>query len=99
MVRNIKRLLNIKTRTNSLRLKITLGLPDLNAYLVQRLIKLKIKYENVFEEKLTLYDKVIIEILNINDISAAKVGHNYLYNKLKILGEEKGYKINEIYLD
>ena len=47
MVRNIKRLLNITTRTNSNRLKITLGLPDLNTYLVQRLLKLKIKYENV----------------------------------------------------
>ena len=92
-------MLNITTRTNSLRLKITLGLPDLNTYLAQRLIKLKIKYENIFEEKLTIYDESIIEILNINDISAAKVGHNYLYNKLKILDEEKGYKINEIYLD
>ena len=76
MIRNIKRLLNITTRTNSNRLKITLGLPDLNTYLVQRLIKLKIKYENVFEEKLTLYDKVIIEILNIN--------HNILYFNLDI---------------
>ena len=66
MIRNIKRLLNITTRTNSNRLKITLGLPDLNTYLVQRLLKLKIKYENVFNEKLTLYDKVITETLNIN---------------------------------
>ena len=44
MIRNIKRLLNITTRTNSNRLKISLGLPDLNTYLVQRLLKLKIKY-------------------------------------------------------
>ena len=49
MVRNIKKLLNITTRTNGLRLKITLWLPDLNTYLVQKLIKLKIKYKNVFE--------------------------------------------------
>ena len=34
MVRNIKRLLNITTRTNSNRLKISLGLPDLNTYLI-----------------------------------------------------------------
>jgi len=95
MVSNIKKLLNITTRTNSLRLKITLGLPDLNTYLAQRLIKLKIKYENVFEEKLTMYDESIKVILNINDISEAKVGHNYLCNKLKIIGEEEGYKINE----
>ena len=92
MVRNIKRLLNITTRTNSNRLKISLGLPDLNTYLVQRLLKLKIKYENVFNEKLTLYDKVIIVILNINDMSSVRIGHNYLYNKLKIIGEEEGYK-------
>ena len=42
-----------------------------------------------------MYDKVIIEILNKNDKSAAKVGHNYLYNKLKIIGEKEGYIINE----
>ena len=39
------------------RLKIALGLPDLNTYLIQRLIKLKIKYENIFNEKLTMYDE------------------------------------------
>ena len=40
MCSNIKKLLNITTRTNSIRLKIALGLPDLNIYLVQRLLKL-----------------------------------------------------------
>ena len=60
IVRNIKKLLNITTRTNSIKLKITLGLPDLNTYLVRRLIKLKIKYENAFNEKLNtvFYDVV-----------------------------------------
>ena len=53
MVFNIKRLLKLTNRTNSERLKIALGLPDLFTFLVQRLIKLKVKYENVFEEKLT----------------------------------------------
>ena len=53
MVFNIKRLLKLTNRTNSERLKIVLGLPDLFNFLVQRLIKLKVKYENVFEEKLT----------------------------------------------
>ena len=59
MVFNIKRLLKLTNRTNSERLKIALGLPDLFTFLVQRLIKLKVKYENVFEEKLTLYNKSI----------------------------------------
>ena len=50
MVFNIKRLLKLTKRTNSERLKIALGLPDLFTFLVQRLIKLKVKYEYVFEE-------------------------------------------------
>ena len=98
MITNIKKLLKLAKRTNTERLKIALGLPDLNTYLVQRLLKLKIKYENVFNEKLTLYDKVITEILNINDITSVRIGHNYLYNKLKIIDEEEGYKINEGFL-
>ena len=95
MCSNIKKLLNITTRTNSIRLKIALGLPDLNTYLVQRLIKLKIKYEKVFDDKLTMYDKSIVEILGLNDISEVRVSYNYLYNKLKIIGEKEGYNINQ----
>ena len=37
MVFNIKRLLKLRKRTNSERLKIALGLPDLFTFLVQRL--------------------------------------------------------------
>ena len=44
-------------RTNTERLKIALGLPNLNIYLIQRLIKLKIKYGNILNEKLTMYKK------------------------------------------
>ena len=51
---NIKKLLKLPTSTNTQRLKLALGLPDLNTYLVQRLIKLKIKNENTFSEKLTM---------------------------------------------
>ena len=40
---------------------------------MQRLIRLKIKYENVFDEKLTMYDELIKEILNINDISSKDI--------------------------
>jgi hypothetical protein len=95
MVFNIKRLLKLTKRTNSERLKIALGLPDLFTFLVQRLIKLKVKYEYVFEEKLTLYDKSIKNILDIEDISSVRIGYNYLYNKLKLLGTKEGLNINQ----
>ena len=81
MVYNIKRLLKLTIRTNSERLKLALGLPDLFTFLIQRLIKLKVKYEYVFKEKLTLYDKSIKEILDIDEISSVRTGYNYLYNK------------------
>ena len=45
MLTNIKKLLKLPTRTNNNRLKIALGLPDLNTYLICRLLKLKEKYE------------------------------------------------------
>ena len=48
MISNIKKLLKLANRTNTERLKIELGLPDLYTYLVQRLIKLTIKYEKIF---------------------------------------------------
>ena len=45
MLTNIKKLLKLQIRTNNSRLKIVLGLPDLETYLVCRLLKLKEKYE------------------------------------------------------
>ena len=48
MVKNIKLLLRLPKRTNNIRLKTTLGIPDLYTYLISRLLRLKIKYENVF---------------------------------------------------
>ena len=45
MLTNIKKLLKLPIRTINSRLKIVLGLPDLNTYLVCRLLKLKEKYE------------------------------------------------------
>ena len=68
MISNIKKLLKLANPINTERLKISLGLPDLYTYLVQTLIKLKIKYEKIFEEKLTIYDESIKIILNIKDI-------------------------------
>ena len=95
MSTNIKKLLKLPIRTNTERLKIALGLPDLNIYLIQRLIKLKIKYENIFNEKLTMYDKTIKEILNINDISQVRTNYNYLYNNLRTLGQKEELNINQ----
>ena len=43
MVKNIKKLLKLPNRTNNERLKISLGLPNLNIYLIGRLLKLKVK--------------------------------------------------------
>ena len=64
------------------------------------MIKLKIKYENVFNEKLTKYDKSIKEILNINDISQVRPSYNYLYNNLKNIGtKEELILIKDLYRD
>ena len=46
-------------KTNSERLKIALGIPDLCVYLISILLRLKTKYENTFNEKLNIYDNVI----------------------------------------
>jgi len=45
MVKNIKKLLKLPNHTNNERLKISFGQPNLNIYLVGRLLKLKVKYE------------------------------------------------------
>ena len=51
IVRNIKKLLRLPIRTNNESLKIVLGIPDLYIYLTTRLLKLKEKYESIFNEK------------------------------------------------
>ena len=99
MITNIKKLLKLAKRTNTERLKIALGLPDLNTYLIQRLIKLKIKYENIFNEKLTMYDETIKKILNLNDISMVRPHNNYIYNKLKSIGNKEGLDINQGFIN
>ncbi len=57
MQTNIKKLWKLPISSNNRRLKIALGLPDLETYLECRLLKLKEKY--IFKEKLTMYDKII----------------------------------------
>ena len=75
MLTNIKKLLKLPIRTNNSRLKIVLGLPDLNSYLLCRLLKLKEKYEYIFKEKLTIYNKIIKQVLDTEYIL-------YFYRKI-----------------
>ena len=64
MTKNIKKLLKLPIKTNSERMKFALGISDLCTYLISRLLKLKIKYENVFHEKINIYHKVIEITIN-----------------------------------
>ncbi len=95
MLTNIKKLLKLPIRTNNSKLKLALGLPDLNTYLVCRLLKLKEKYEYIFNEKLTMYDKKIKQILNTKDIPSSTFNKKFIVKRLKELGEKEGYKIND----
>jgi len=88
MTKNIKKLLKLPIRTNSERMKLALGIPDLCTYLISRLLKLKIKYENIFDEKLNIYDKVI-------EITINNTKGNILYNSLKNIGNNFEYYIHE----
>ena len=99
MTKNIKKLLKLPIRTNSERMKLALGIPDLCTYLISRLLKLKIKYENIFNEKLTMYDETIKKILNLNDISLVRPHNNYIYNKLKTIGNKEGLDINQGFIN
>ena len=74
----------LPNRTNSDKLRLSLRIYDINVFLNNRLKKLKIKYENTFNEKLTIYDK-----LNIN---------NDIMDDLKLLGNKFNYNINDNYL-
>ena len=47
-IKNIKLLLRLPKRTDNIRLKIALGIPDLCVYLISRLLRLKIKYINLY---------------------------------------------------
>ena len=52
-------------------------MPNLCTYLISRLLKIKMRYEDIFHEKLNIYDKVIENTIdNIKD--------NIIYNSLKI---------------
>ena len=54
-----KLLVRLPKRINKIKLKISLDIPDLCLYLISKLLKLKIKYENLFNEKLNIYNNII----------------------------------------
>ena len=88
MTKNIKKLLKLPIRTNNERMKLALGIPDLCTYLISRLLKLKIKYENIFHEELNIYDNVIEKTID-------NIKGNILYNSLKNIGNNFEYYIHE----
>ena len=80
MVKNIKLLLRLPKRTDNIRLKIALGIPDLCVYLISRLLRLKKKYENTFNEKLNIYDNVI-------EKKIGNIKNDVIYNNKKNIGK------------
>ena len=88
MTKNIKKLLKLPKRTNNERMKLALGIPDLCTYLISRLLKLKIKYENVFHEELNIYNNIIEKTIG-------NLKGDILYNSLKNIGNNFEYYIHE----
>ena len=88
MTKNIKKLLKLPKRTNSERMKLALGIPDLCTYLISRLLKLKIKYENVFHEELNIYNNIIEKTIG-------NLKGDILYNSLKNIGKEYNCNLHE----
>ena len=57
-------------------------------YLISRLARLKIKYENVFNEKLNIYNNIIEKTIG-------NIKGDIIYNNLKSIGNEFNYEINK----
>ena len=64
-------------------------MPDLCAYLISRLLRLKIKYENIFNEKLNIYNNIIEKTIG-------NVKGDIIYDNLKNIGKECDYDINPL---
>ena len=88
IIKNIKKLLRLPKRTNKERLKLALGIPNLCVFLISRLLRLKIKYENTFNEKLNIYDNVIEKTIG-------NIKGDIIYNNLKNIFNEYNYNINK----
>lgn len=91
-------LLKLTKRTNNDKLQLTLGLKDLNLFLINRLKKLTQKYNKVFNEKITIYDKTIKDITgetNFNNIDTEAI----MLNNFKELGKKYNHIINDKFFD
>ena len=58
-------------------------------------MKLKEKYEYIFKEKLTMYDKIIKQLLDTEYIPSSVFNKRYIIKRLKELGEKEVYNIND----
>ena len=81
MIKSIKKLLILPKRINNERLKIALGIPNLDVYLISRLLRLKIKYEKTFNEKLNIYNNVI-------ENTIGNIKGDIIYSNLKNIDNE-----------
>ena len=50
---------------------------------IKKLLKLKEKYEYIFKEKLTMYDKIIKQILDTEDIPSSAYYKRYIINRIR----------------
>ena len=57
-------IIKITKKVHNIRSKISLGIPDIWLYLLSWILKLKINYENIFNEKLNIYDKVMVKSID-----------------------------------
>ena len=62
------------------------------------LIPLSIKFTQIFNEKLTLYENNIKIILNINDISEIRPSYIYLNKKIENFQNTKELDINQWFI-
>ena len=88
IIKNIKKLLRLPKRAYSVGIKISLGIPNLCVYSISKLLRLKIKYENTFNEKLNIYDNVIEKTIG-------NIKGDIIYNNLKNIFNEYNYNINK----
>ena len=49
----------------------------------------------IFKEKLTMFDKIIKQILNTEDIPSNAYNKKYIIKRLKELGEKERYNVND----
>jgi hypothetical protein len=65
-----------------------LGIQDLCVYLISRLARLKIKYENIFNKKLNIYNNIIEKTIG-------NIKGDIIINNLRNIANEFNYDINK----